>query len=129
MKRSKVRPDALTYSILISGFLQNGDLRYAMEWYYKMMDGGYRPASFIINNLMAALHASGQGRQVLTMWRETGRLGLSRDEQTYEIVIESCKKYNLDEAHAEIQEELRTFLADRYFKQKARRDSKIAPDS
>jgi pentatricopeptide repeat protein len=117
MRRCRVKPDALTYSILISGFLQNGDLRYAMEWYYKMMEGGFKPAVFVLNNLMAALHGSGQGQQVLVMWHEINRMGLRKDEQTFEIVLEACEKYGLDEARPQIEEELKTFLATRFFAQ------------
>ncbi|KAG0311932.1 hypothetical protein BGZ99_009827 [Dissophora globulifera] len=113
MKRSRVRPDALTYSILISGFLQNGDLRYAMEWYYKMMEGGHIPATFVINNLMAALHGSGQGQQVLVMWHEMDRIGIKKTEQSYEIALEACEKYGLDDALPQIEEELKIFLARR----------------
>ncbi|KAI8596527.1 hypothetical protein EDD21DRAFT_388018 [Dissophora ornata] len=111
MKHSRVAPDALTYSILISGFLQNGDLRYAMEWYYKMMDGGFIPATFVINNLMAALHGSGQGQQVLMMWREMDRLGIKKNEQSFEIGLEACEKFGLHDAIPQIEEELKIYLA------------------
>jgi len=110
MKQSRVAPDALTYSILISGFLQNGDLRYAMEWYYKMMDGGFIPATFVINNLMAALHGSGQGQQVLMMWREMDRLKIKKNEQSFEIALEACEKFGLHDALPQIEEELKTYL-------------------
>ncbi|KAI7820971.1 hypothetical protein BC939DRAFT_494330 [Gamsiella multidivaricata] len=114
MKRSKVAPDALTYSILISGFLQNGDLRYAMEWYYKMMDGGFVPATFVFNNLMAALHGSGQGQQVLLMWAEMDRIDIKKNEQSFEIALEACEKFDLHDARPQIEEQLKTYLASRY---------------
>ncbi|KAF9186431.1 hypothetical protein BGZ51_002017 [Haplosporangium sp. Z 767] len=112
MKHSKVRPDALTYSILITGFLQNGDLRFSMEWYFKMVDNGFVPAPFVVNNLMAALHGSGQGQQVMLLWQEMNRLRIRKNEQSYEIALEACEKYGLD-ARDQIEEEFRTYLAER----------------
>ncbi|KAF9537881.1 hypothetical protein EC957_007546 [Mortierella hygrophila] len=63
----QINPEALTYSVMISEYPQNGDLRYAMEWYYKMLDGGFKPARFMMNNLMSALHGSEQGMQILVL--------------------------------------------------------------
>lgn len=111
MGDSGVRPDALSYSILISGYLQNGDLRYSMEWYYKMMDRGFVPAAFLVNNLMAALHGSGQGQQALLLWNEMGRLDIRKNEQSYEIVLETCEKYGLEDARKQIEWEFQHFLA------------------
>ncbi|KAF9979516.1 hypothetical protein BGZ65_006448 [Modicella reniformis] len=114
MKECKVKPDVLTYSILISGYLQNGDLRFAMEWYYKMIKGGFRPAAFLLNNLMAALHGSGEGQQVAMMWHEIHRMELQKDEQTFEIALEACQKYGLHDVRAQVEEELKNFLAARF---------------
>ncbi|KAF9286070.1 hypothetical protein BGZ68_003267 [Mortierella alpina] len=111
MKRSRVPPDALTYSILISGFLQNGDLRYSMEWYYKMMHGGFVPATFLVNNLMAALHGSGQGQQVVMLFRDMERHGVRKNEQSFEIAMEACEKFGLEEARAQIEDEFKDYLA------------------
>ncbi|KAK3847810.1 MAG: hypothetical protein J3R72DRAFT_430845 [Linnemannia gamsii] len=110
MSRTRVEPDALTYSILISGYLQNGDLRYSMEWYYKMIEGGFKPAPFVMNNLMSALHGSGQGQQVLMLWREMGRLRIRKNQRSYEILFEICDEFGLDDQRAEIEEEFKTFL-------------------
>ncbi|KAF9100330.1 hypothetical protein BGX27_000448 [Mortierella sp. AM989] len=110
MKQSRVQPDALTYSILISGYLQNGDLRFAMEWYYKMIEGGHVPATLVVNNLMAALHGSGQGQQVMMLWREMDHLGMKKNEQSFEIALEACEKFGLHEAQSRIEEELQRFL-------------------
>ncbi|KAF9902599.1 hypothetical protein BX616_001881 [Lobosporangium transversale] len=111
MRKSRVIPDALTYSILISGYLQNGDLRFAMQWYYKMIEGGYRPATFVFNNLMAALHGSGQGEQVMMLWHEMERLRIKKNSQTFEIALEACEKFGMDSER--IEEELKTYLATR----------------
>ncbi|GJJ78980.1 hypothetical protein EMPS_11339 [Entomortierella parvispora] len=111
MTYSRVPPDALSYSILISGYLQNGDLRYSMEWYYKMMERGFVPAAFLINNLMAALHGSGQGEQVLVLWNEMSRMDIRKNEQSYEIVLETCEKYGLDDARKQIEWDFQHFLA------------------
>ncbi|KAF9904015.1 hypothetical protein EC991_003163 [Linnemannia zychae] len=114
MSRSKVAPDALTYSILISGYLQNGDLRYSMEWYFKMIEGGFKPAPFVMNNLMSALHGSGQGQQVLLLWREMTRQGIRKNKRTYEILFEICDEYGLDDQRAMIEEEFKTYLVHHY---------------
>ncbi|KAG0258197.1 hypothetical protein BG011_003430 [Mortierella polycephala] len=106
------RPDALTYSILITGFLQNGDLRYSMEWFFKMIDSGFVPAPFVFNSLMAALHGSGQGQQVMLLWQEMDRLRVRKNEQSYEIAREACEKYDLD-ARYQIEEEFKIYLAER----------------
>lgn len=111
MRRSKIEPDALTYSVLISGYLQHGDLRYAMEWYYKMLDGGYKPAPFVMNNLMSALHGSGQGAQILMLWREMAHQGIRKNERTYEIMFDVCDEYNFDEQRPAIEEEFKNYLA------------------
>ncbi|KAH7031770.1 hypothetical protein BKA57DRAFT_478302 [Linnemannia elongata] len=111
MRRSKIDPDALTYSVLISGYLQNGDLRYAMEWYYTMLDGGFKPAPFVVNNLMSALHGSGQGTQILVLWREMTQLGIRKNERSYEIMFDVCDEYNFDEQRPAIEEEFKTYLA------------------
>ncbi len=111
MKHSRVPPDALTYSILISGFLQNGDLRYSMEWYYKMMHGGFVPATFLVNNLMAALHGSGQGQQVVMLFRDMERHGVRKNEQSFEIAMEACEKFGLEDARAQIENEFKDYLA------------------
>ncbi|CAO3568329.1 unnamed protein product [Mortierella alpina] len=111
MKRSRVPPDALTYSILISGFLQNGDLRYSMEWYYKMMHSGFVPATFLVNNLMAALHGSGQGQQVVMLFRDMERHGVRKNEQSFEIAMEACEKFGLEDARALIEDEFKDYLA------------------
>ncbi|KAF9569160.1 hypothetical protein EC968_002706 [Mortierella alpina] len=111
MKHSRVAPDALTYSILISGFLQNGDLRYSMEWYYKMMHGGFVPATFLVNNLMAALHGSGQGQQVVMLFRDMERHGVRKNEQSFEIAMEACEKFGLEEARVQIENEFKDYLA------------------
>ncbi|KAF9123230.1 hypothetical protein BGW39_009158 [Mortierella sp. 14UC] len=114
MSRSKVTPDALTYSVLISGYLQNGDLRYSMEWYYKMIEGGFKPAPFVMNNLMSALHGSGQGQQVLMLWREMNRQGIRKNKRTYEILFEICDEYGLDDQRATIEEEFKNYLVHHY---------------
>ncbi|KAG9064873.1 hypothetical protein KI688_003134 [Linnemannia hyalina] len=67
LQPDQINPDALTYSVVISVYPQNGDLRYVMEWYYTMLDGGFKPAPFMMNNLMSALHGSGQGMQILAL--------------------------------------------------------------
>lgn len=113
MRRSKINPDALTYSVLISGYLQNGDLRYAMEWYYTMLDGGFKPAPFVMNNLMSALHGSGQGTQILVLWREMTQLGIRKNERSYEIMFDVCDEYSFDEQRPAIEEEFKTYLAHR----------------
>ncbi|KAF9122558.1 hypothetical protein BG015_005527, partial [Linnemannia schmuckeri] len=113
MRRSKIAPDALTYSILISGYLQNGDLRYAMEWYYTMLEGGFKPAPFVMNNLMSALHGSGQGTQVLMLWREMTQQGVRKNERSYEIMFDVCDEYNFHEQRPAIEEEFKTYLAHR----------------
>ena len=129
MTDSGVRPDALSYSILISGYLQNGDLRYSMEWYYKMMDKGFVPAPFLINNLMAALHGSGQGQQVLVLWNEMGRMDIRKNEQSYEIVLETCEKYGLEDARKQIEWEFQHYLARKSLLNPPPKDSKDPKDS
>ncbi|KAF9348445.1 hypothetical protein BGX26_000158 [Mortierella sp. AD094] len=111
MKRSRVPPDNLTYSILISGYLQNGDLRFAMEWYYKMIESGHIPTTRVINNLMAALHGSGQGQQVLLLWREMDRMNVGKNDQSFEIALEACEKFGLHDDKSRIEEELKVFLS------------------
>ncbi|KAF9919789.1 hypothetical protein FBU30_010535 [Linnemannia zychae] len=111
MRVSKITPDALTYSILISGYLQHGDLRYAMEWYYKMAQSNLKPAVLVVNNLMSALHGSGQGQQALFLWKEMDRLQINKNERSYEIILDICEKYNLDEQRVRVEEELKVYLA------------------
>ncbi|KAF8984245.1 hypothetical protein BGZ46_008547 [Entomortierella lignicola] len=114
MKNSHVAPDALTYSILISGYLQNGDLRYAMEWYYKMLDSRLVPSTYLLNNLMAALHGSGQGQQVMLLWSEMSRLNIGKNQQSFEIALEACEKFGLHDARSQIEGELNHFLSGSY---------------
>ncbi|KAF9413425.1 hypothetical protein BGZ94_000731 [Podila epigama] len=111
MKRAHVSPDALTYSILISGYLQNGDLRYSMEWYYKMLENRMIPATSVVNKLMAALHGAGQDSQVLVLWHELNRLGIRKNEETFEIAFEACKHSKNGRVHQEIEDEFKLFLA------------------
>ncbi|KAG0050051.1 hypothetical protein BGZ83_005172 [Gryganskiella cystojenkinii] len=110
MKASRVMPDKLTYSILISGFLQNGDLRYSMEWYYRMIEQGFTPAVFLVNNLMAALYGSGQGQQVILLAKEMERMSLRKNEQSFEILFETCEKYGLSDARSKLEEEYNDYL-------------------
>ncbi|KAF9995247.1 hypothetical protein BGZ79_011070 [Entomortierella chlamydospora] len=111
MKRSRVPPDNLTYSILISGYLQNGDLRFAMEWYYKMIESGHVPTTRVANNLMAALHGSGQGQQVLLLWREMDRMNVGKNDQSFEIALEACEKFGLHDDKLRIEKELNIYLS------------------
>ncbi|KAF9326951.1 hypothetical protein BG006_009679 [Podila minutissima] len=117
MDALRIRPDQRSFNALLSAYAlqgdmdQNGDLRYSMEWYYKMLESGMKPATLVVNNLMAALHGSGEGQKVLLLWQEMGRRGIRKNEQSYEIVLEACEKYDLQNARRDVEEEFKDFLA------------------
>ncbi|KAG0344735.1 hypothetical protein BG004_004211 [Podila humilis] len=117
MRRSNVFPDALTYSVLISGFLRNGDLRFAVDWYFKMQESGMKPATTVVNNLMAALHGSSEGQKVLMLFHDMGDRMIRKDERTYEIVLDTCTKFNLHSSRHAIEEEFKEYLANQSLKE------------
>ncbi|RUS33527.1 hypothetical protein BC938DRAFT_471226 [Jimgerdemannia flammicorona] len=106
LKGKSSRPDFVTYSIMINSFLDAGDTRSAMGFYHDMRTHrGITLPVQIFNALMAACEQQGNPTQVIGLWKDMRMARVNPDQDSYDIVLEACRKYGHMDTWQMIQEQ------------------------
>ncbi|KAI7872590.1 hypothetical protein BDF14DRAFT_1755006 [Spinellus fusiger] len=105
IKRLRVAPDFITYTIMIHACIKCDNLKQALLVYndskaanVPLTLGGY-------NLLLTALETNKSMSQVMVIWHEMKKTNVLPDDTTYSIVLEACRELGFDDTFAAIRQQ------------------------
>ncbi|KAL0078398.1 hypothetical protein J3Q64DRAFT_1872303 [Phycomyces blakesleeanus] len=102
-RRSKsTRPDFITYTVVINSLVGCGQLKQAVLLHEEARSYRINLSLSAYNNLMDGLEKTSQMTQVMTIWHYMKTQNILPDDDTYGIVLESCRTLGLTDAFSSI---------------------------
>ncbi|XP_004301846.1 PREDICTED: pentatricopeptide repeat-containing protein At1g19720-like [Fragaria vesca subsp. vesca] len=91
MQESDVRPNAITYNVMITGYIQNGDADQAMDLFQMMeRDGKVKRNTASWNSLIAGYAQLGEINEALRIFRKMQTFGVSPNAVTLLSILPAC---------------------------------------
>ncbi|KAI8088076.1 uncharacterized protein B0P05DRAFT_531366 [Gilbertella persicaria] len=94
-KEQNVRPDFVSYSIIINSLVAAGQIRSAMRVYDDAKLNRVTLPVSVYNEIMVGLQSAGKISEAMNIWHDMRLNSVLPDNQTYEIVLENCEQLGL----------------------------------
>ncbi|OBZ91424.1 hypothetical protein A0J61_00551 [Choanephora cucurbitarum] len=120
-----IRPDFVTYSIIINSLITAGQLRSAMRVYDDAKLKRAQLPITVYNGIMNALQDAGKISESMNIWHDMRLNSILPDSQTYEIVLENCEQLGLMDSLKSIRDQ-RKLDFDRLAALEKKREERLA---
>ncbi|KAI8976267.1 Brix domain-containing protein [Pilobolus umbonatus] len=86
-----MKPDFITYAIIINSLCYAGQLRYALQVYDDAKVHRVKLPVTTYNHIMQSLDTNGKVSEVMNIWHDLKSMSVLPDNDTYQIILETSK--------------------------------------
>ncbi|CAN6476417.1 unnamed protein product [Victoria cruziana] len=105
MKTLGIKPDVVSYTVLIDALCKIGEVEKAAGFLHKMFISGLRPSLVTYSVVMRGLCQKGKLNQAFDLFRKMEEFGLKADEACYTtLMVGSCRNGDLDQVFCLLEE-------------------------